>query len=103
MQSPVDKQFMFFIGSEGANWYTDDCGASIQVVNSGRPIKEFQFHPTERQWILASAFRDCDSNTGDECYQSKELYVSKDLGKTWTFTADYVIQFSWYISSIIKE
>lgn len=96
LQSPVDKKLVIFLGSTGINWISEDCGATVKAINSGRNIKEFQFHPSERAWILASAYTTCDDfENGEPCRIYKELYVSKNLGDSWEFVADYVIQFSW--------
>jgi hypothetical protein len=72
MQSPVDdslvvfigiilkyERYMLFVGTHGINWITDDCGANIKGLNSGKKIHEFQFHPTERNWALAATWTDC--------------------------------------------
>lgn len=95
MQSPVDSELVFFLGVEGVNWYSEDCGKTIKAMNTGRNIKEFQFHPLERNWILASSFTSCDDFEDEPCRIYKEVYYSKNLGEDWTFIADYVIQFSW--------
>ena len=87
---------MLFVGSSQTNWYTTNCAADIQLMQAGRNIKEFQFHPIERDWVLASTYTSCeDFASEDPCRIYKMLYVSQDLGKTWKFIADYVIQFSW--------
>lgn len=101
LQSPVDPSLVIFLGTEGVNWITEDCGANIKVINSGKSIKEFQFHPIQRSWVLASAYKTCDDfDEGDVCKIYKELYYSQNLGETWTFLQDYVMQFSWY--NVIK-
>lgn len=52
MQSPVDDSLVAFIGkiyrktnhligSNGINWITDDCGANVRALNSGKRIHEF--------------------------------------------------------------
>ena len=65
-------------------------------MNQGRKVEEFQFHPTERNWLLATAWTRCEDFGDEPCRKYKELFVSKDLGLTWTVVADYVFQFSWY-------
>ena len=42
-----------------------------------------------------SMFDDIMSKS-DNCGIFKELYVSKDLGRTWKFVADYVLDYNWY-------
>lgn len=96
LQSPVDSKMIIFLGSAGINWITEDCGKNIRAINSGKPIKEFQFHPNQAKWVLASGYTTCDDfDDGEPCKIYKELYLSKDLGETWVFVADYVIQFAW--------
>lgn len=102
MQSPVDPQIVFFLGTEGVHWYTEDCGKTIRALDTGREIRSFQFHPTKRDWVLASAFTECDEESKKPCKRSQELYLSQDLGKSWSFLTDYVIQFSWYLCNMTK-
>ena len=95
LQSPVDPNLVIFLGSAGINWVTEDCGLNIRAINSGRNIKEFIFHPYERNWVLASAYTKCDEFINEPCEIYKELYVSQNVGETWNFVAEYVIQFAW--------
>lgn len=93
MQSPVDDSLVVFIGKDfkfinanysigthGINWVTDDCGANVRGLNSGKKIHEFQFHPTERNWALAATWTDCTEFGDEPCKIYKELYVTRDLG-----------------------
>jgi hypothetical protein len=97
IQSPVDKSLVIFLGTHGVNWITEDCGRKIFALNHGRNIKEYIFHPTVRNWGLASAFTLCEDFTGGEpCKIYKELYITRDLGKNWDILAAYVTQFAWY-------
>lgn len=53
LQSPVDDNLVVFIGknidevsiqligTHGINWVTEDCGAKIRGLNSGKKIHEF--------------------------------------------------------------
>jgi hypothetical protein len=85
------------IGSNGINWISDDCGATLRALNSGKSIQEFHFHPTERNWGLAAAWTECERNGDEPCSIVKELYYTKDLGETWTYVIDYVFDFYWAI------
>lgn len=96
LQSPLNTKLVIFLGSGDVNWITEDCGENIKAIKSGKTIKEFEFHPNEPKWVLASAYTTCDDFDDEPCKIYKELYVSKDLGVTWGFVADYVIQFAWY-------
>ena len=39
--SPVDPNLVFFIGSEGINWFSEDCGNSFKALNNQRKIHDF--------------------------------------------------------------
>jgi len=86
---------MIFLGTHGINWVSEDCGRKIKALNHGRKIKEFIFHPTERNWGLASAFTLCEDFVGEPCRIYKELFLTQDLGESWTFLESYIIQFDW--------
>jgi hypothetical protein len=32
--SPADSNLVFFIGSVGVNWYSEDCGATLKALNN---------------------------------------------------------------------
>jgi Na+-transporting methylmalonyl-CoA/oxaloacetate decarboxylase gamma subunit len=98
LQSPVDKHLLIFLGTHGINWIGEDCGRKIKALNHGRRIKEFVFHPTERNWGLASAFTLCEDFVGEPCKIYKELFVTRDLGENWELIGSYIVQFSWGIT-----
>jgi photosystem II stability/assembly factor-like uncharacterized protein len=54
--SPVDNNLIFLIGQSGINWVSEDCGNNFKPLNNGRRISEFKFHPTQRNWAMASIF-----------------------------------------------
>jgi len=99
LQSPVDASLLIFLGTHGINWIGEDCGRKIKALNHGRKIKEFQFHPTERNWGLATAFTLCEDFVNEPCKIYKELYVTKDLGENWDLLGSYIVQFGWYLLS----
>jgi hypothetical protein len=96
--SPVDKNLVIFLGTHGINWVSQDCGRKIEALNHGRKIHEFIFHPTERNWVMASAFTICEDFKNEPCRNFKEVFVTKDLGDTWTLLLSYVVQFNWGIT-----
>jgi len=53
-----------FLGTHGVNWITEDCGENIRAINTGRKLESFEFHPFEREWLLASAYKDCSNPRG---------------------------------------
>lgn len=95
--SPVDPNLLFFIGETGVNWVSEDCGNSFKPLNNGRKISQFKFHPTQRNWAMASIFTSCDDFDEDDepCKIYREIYYTKDLGEKWSFLKDYVIEFEW--------
>ena len=96
--SPVDKSLVIFLGTHGINWICNDCrNVGFKALNHGKKIQEYSFHPTERNWGLASALTLCEDFKNEPCFIYKELYLTKDLGHTWQFIASYVVQFSWGI------
>lgn len=86
---------MIFMGSQGINWLSEDCGATLVGMNQGRNVNEFQFHPSERKWLLAAAWTLCDDFDSNPCKIYKEVFVSTDLAVNWDLMEDYVVQFAW--------
>jgi len=84
------------LGSSGINWVTEDCGANLRALNSGKRIHEFMYHPNQRSWALAAGWTSCADFADDEpCEIYKELYMTKDLGNSWQYLKSYVFDFSW--------
>ena len=108
-KSPVDPRLVVMLGSKGINWFSDDCGKSIWALNYGRPIYDFQFHPTKRDWGLAASWTSCSVLQNEPCELYKQLYYTTNL-KDWEFVTDYVVQFAWaqtnldsYLQAIIPK
>ena len=97
IQSPADKTLLIFLGTQGINWIGEECGLKIKALNHGRRINEFIFHPTERNWGLASAFTSCNDFVGEPCKIYQEVFYTKDLGVNWNQIGKYVVQFGWGI------
>jgi hypothetical protein len=75
---------------------TEDCGANLRALNSGKRIHELQFHPNQRSWALAAGWTSCADFADDQpCEIYKELYYTKDLGSSWQYLKNYVFDFSW--------
>jgi hypothetical protein len=55
---------------------TEDCGANVRALNSGKRIHEFQFHPVEKYMALAATWTDCSEFGDDPCKIYKELYYT---------------------------
>ena len=83
---PLTNKLTIFLdlGTNGINWVTEDCGANLRALNSGKRIHEFHFHPNQRSWALAAGWTSCADFADDEpCEIYKELYITKDLGNSW--------------------
>jgi len=104
-QSPVDDSLVVFIGTTGINWVTEDCGANLRALNSGKVIEEFHFHPHERNRALAASWTNCDKIDGEDepCRIFKELYTTENLGIEWKYLTNYVFDFEWAVSRKTKE
>ena len=82
-------------GTNGINWVSEDCGANIKALNSGKRIQEFLFHPTQRSWALAASWTTCAEFVDEPCRIYKELYYTTDVGENWTYLTNYVFDFEW--------
>ena len=91
------------IGTKGINWVSDDCGANIKALNSGKKIHEFMFHPTQRSWALAASWTSCAEFIDEPCRIYKELYYTKDVGEEWNYITNYVFDFEWGTSPIAAQ
>eukprot|EP01027_Heterolobosea_sp_BB2_P009383 GEZU01013836.1.p1 GENE.GEZU01013836.1~~GEZU01013836.1.p1 ORF type:complete len:695 (-),score=236.47 GEZU01013836.1:44-2128(-) len=75
------------MGRSTTSWITQDNGGSYRAINVKSTIVKFEFHPTNPSWAI--------------CLQSIPksslfaLYVTKDLGVTWTLVSPIVADGSW--------
>ena len=97
IQNPKDNNLTIFLGTSGINYIGENCGNNITAINHGRRINEFIFHPTERNWALASAYTICDDFINEPCKLYKEVFVTLDLGLSWKQIGKYVVQVNWGI------
>lgn len=58
----VSKEFTIFVGTHGINWYSKDCGKTIYSLNHGKPMENLKIHPVDPNFMLATAFSDCDED-----------------------------------------
>ena len=96
IRNPVDNRMFMFLGTSGVNWISEDCGNEVYVMETGRKLSNFMFHPFERNWLLASSWTECSKDYNDgNCELKNQLFYSQNLGENWKFLANYVVQFSW--------
>jgi len=103
LQSPVDDQLVVFLGTNGINWVSEDCGGNVSGLNSGKRIQEFLFHPTQRTWALAASWTTCAEFDDEPCRIYKELYYTKNGGIEWNYITNYVFDFEWGMSPAAKK
>jgi len=60
IQSIVDPNLFIFQGLGGTSWITSNCAESTAVIHHGATLIKFQFHPTQRTWILALSKFKCN-------------------------------------------
>ncbi len=82
---------------------SDDCGANVRALNSGKKIHEFMFHPTQRSWALAGSWTNCAEFVDEPCRIYKELYYTKDVGEEWNYITNYVFDFEWGTSPLAAK
>jgi hypothetical protein len=97
MQSPADTDIVVFIGTEGVDWVSEDCGSLIRVFNTGKKIQEFVFHPFQKMWALAASWTTCLEYELN-CHVYKEVFFTTNLGREWNFMQSYVFDFEWAAS-----
>jgi hypothetical protein len=101
--SPADRSVLCMIGHLSEHYVSKDAGNTWtkQLLPAGK-TKTWLFHDTKPEWVLYSSWsHSCSWVTGNELQGedkgpcSHALYVSKDLGKTFTEISSHVIQFDW--------
>ena len=98
IENPSNNNILYFLGSNGFIWVTDNCGSTISVLNLNRPISDLIPHPTEADWLLATAFTLCSDFEFEPCKIYKEVYISFNQGNDWEIVTDYVEQVDWAIN-----
>jgi len=97
--NPHLQNSFILVGDSDINWITENGLETVRAMNHGRPVKEFQFHPTQKKWLLATAWTLCEDFIG-QCLKYKELHFSDDLGESWNRLTKYVYQFGWGAKTI---
>jgi hypothetical protein len=105
IQSPADKNVIMVASTKRNHFISINRGDTWRRIRQKATIHTFMFHKTRPKQALLSSWSDaCESSkvrkedgevlddTG-ACYHS--LYLTKDLGRTFTLVTSYVVQFSW--------
>ncbi|KAK2194656.1 bifunctional Sortilin [Babesia duncani] len=93
--SESDKNVLIVVGEAKNHYISNDAGKTFKLLGFNGTINMWLFHPTKASWALLSSWEgNCFSNEGSgDCMHS--VFVTKDLGRTFTRVAKYVAQFSW--------
>ena len=101
VRSKADNKLLALIGKDGKTLYTSDCGKTLDSLSKDLKIEGFLFHPNIKTWALASNKVKCDS--AEECFPGKTLYLTQDLGATWSAIAENVLMFAWGQDGLVSS
>eukprot|EP00420_Gonyaulax_spinifera_P004075 CAMPEP_0197925144 /NCGR_PEP_ID=MMETSP1439-20131203/96910_1 /TAXON_ID=66791 /ORGANISM="Gonyaulax spinifera, Strain CCMP409" /LENGTH=248 /DNA_ID=CAMNT_0043547609 /DNA_START=53 /DNA_END=796 /DNA_ORIENTATION=+ len=118
VKSPADPLTVMVAGSKKSHFLSTNGGETWRRIRQKATIHTFLFHHKRPKWALLSTWTtacegkkskpkksssddDDDSNKDDD--DSKDdsspcnhmLYITKDMGRTFTQVASYVVQFNW--------
>ncbi|EEA07756.1 BNR/Asp-box repeat-containing protein [Cryptosporidium muris RN66] len=102
--NPVDKNIILIVGSKYNHFISINAGETFRRISHTGTIHTWLFHPSKSRYALFSSWTDgCqksilsnlkkNSTTNSKCIH--QLFVTKDLGLSFTRVIDYVVQFHW--------
>eukprot|EP00933_Yihiella_yeosuensis_P031871 TRINITY_DN2547_c2_g1_i1.p1 TRINITY_DN2547_c2_g1~~TRINITY_DN2547_c2_g1_i1.p1 ORF type:complete len:875 (-),score=186.23 TRINITY_DN2547_c2_g1_i1:492-3116(-) len=103
-KSPADPNVVLVSGTQRTNFISTNKGDTWKKMRQRATIHTVMFHKTRPKWLLMSTWsQSCDKKaaTGTDAAKpdagpcNHMLYITKDLGKTFTLVTSYVVQFSW--------
>jgi photosystem II stability/assembly factor-like uncharacterized protein len=113
--SPSDKNVVLAEGRKKSHFVSTDAGETFRRISMKTNVHTFLFHESRPSWALVSTWTDaCEAKSRTTAVKSNSeleddgnpcqhmLYITKDMGKTFTLVASYVVQFSWG-SSVNKQ
>jgi len=101
--SPVDKNVVMVVGTKRNHFISINAGETWRRVRQRSTIHTWLFHKKKANWALLSTWTDACSAKRRSSSSSEDssgpcnhmLYITKDLGRTFTLVTSYVVQFSW--------
>merc|ERR1719359_1116748 len=98
--SPADPNTVMVAGTKRNHFISTNGGSTWRRIRQRATIHTFMFHKTRPKWALLSSWTDsCEgrrkSDADDAGPCNHMLYITKDLGRTFTLVTSYVVQFSW--------
>ncbi|CAK8989334.1 unnamed protein product [Durusdinium trenchii] len=105
-KSPADPNTILVSGNKKTNFISSTRGSSWKKLRQRSQIHTVIFHKTRPTWLLLSTWTSTcnkkkETNAAPEPAEdgggpcNHMLYLSKDLGKTFSLAQNYVVQFSW--------
>jgi len=105
-KSPADPNTILVSGNKKTNFISSSRGSSWKKLRQKSQIHTVIFHKMRPTWLLLSTWTSTcnkkkDSNSAPEPSEdgggpcNHQLFLSKDLGKTFSLVQNYVVQFSW--------
>lgn len=105
IKNPADTNIVMVAGTERSHFISINAGATWRRIRQRATIHTFMFHKTRPKWALLSTWTDaCEAskkkkeNSDDDDDKgpcTHMLYITKDLGRTFSLVTSYVVQFSW--------
>jgi len=118
--SKADSSTVMIVGTKSNHFLSVNAGATWRRVRHRAKIHTFMFHKTRPKWALLSSWTDsCETPSSKKKDMSSAstsavsgsttaegtddasgpcnhmLYLTKDLGRTFTLVTSYAVQFSW--------
>eukprot|EP00922_Rhytidocystis_sp_ex-Travisia-forbesii_P011736 GHVS01017475.1.p1 GENE.GHVS01017475.1~~GHVS01017475.1.p1 ORF type:complete len:935 (+),score=103.33 GHVS01017475.1:271-3075(+) len=103
--SPVEKNIVLVVGSKRNHFISEDSGSTFRRVQHSSAIHSWIFHPLKPRWALLSAWTDaCFTTTAATSAGCNHLlYVTRDMGQSFSLISSYVVQFSWGDRTLSQE
>eukprot|EP00413_Alexandrium_margalefii_P040988 CAMPEP_0204600826 /NCGR_PEP_ID=MMETSP0661-20131031/55668_1 /ASSEMBLY_ACC=CAM_ASM_000606 /TAXON_ID=109239 /ORGANISM="Alexandrium margalefi, Strain AMGDE01CS-322" /LENGTH=835 /DNA_ID=CAMNT_0051611661 /DNA_START=41 /DNA_END=2545 /DNA_ORIENTATION=- len=102
VKNPADLNTVMVAGTQRTHFISTNKGETWRRLRHKSTIHTFLFHKTRPKWALLSTWtaaceskrrKGSDDEDGGPC--NHMLYLTKDLGRTFTLVVSYVVQFSW--------
>jgi hypothetical protein len=101
IKSQASPTTLLVAGTTRTHFLSTDSGGTWRRLRHKARIHTFMFHKTRPTWALMSMWTDSCEVSRSKTKDSADgpcnhmLYITKDLGKTFTLVCSYVVQFSW--------
>eukprot|EP00922_Rhytidocystis_sp_ex-Travisia-forbesii_P048724 GHVS01072536.1.p1 GENE.GHVS01072536.1~~GHVS01072536.1.p1 ORF type:complete len:907 (+),score=145.46 GHVS01072536.1:205-2925(+) len=101
--SPVEKNIVFIVGTKRNHFISEDSGNTFRRIQHTSAIHSWIFHPVRPRWALLSAWTEACFKAGGGGGCNHLLYITRDLGQSFSLVSSYVVQFSWGDISLAQQ